>query len=317
MASTSSYPVPCGPCTKEKVNNKAGIWCYNCNEGLCSTCSGHHKKFGSTRDHKTIDIQTYKSCKPSIGAIKTKCDAHDQQFNLYCPSHLLPCCDECVSTHHSKCTGIKSLTSVVEKTKIKQNKASVEKHINSILLFLNTTADKKTKNIKKGEQQYKSIKESISKLRKEINKHLDQLEKKIYKEADTVWSEEKAKLTGFITEIEEKKKSLKEIQGDLHIVKVHASKLQSFLGVHQIEQVVHQCQRYVEDIEKMKYEISCEVDIKIEQNDEIEIILREIKSLKSFGEVKVVKSKLTINRETSVSRDAQGESISISNKLVK
>ncbi|CAG2217775.1 MAD2 [Mytilus edulis] len=307
MSSVSSNPVPCGPCKQEKVNTKAYIWCYNCNEGLCSTCSGHHKKFGSTRDHKTIDIQTYKSYKPSIGAIKTKCDPHDQQFNLFCPSHLMPCCDECISNLHTKCTGIKSLTSVVEKTKIEQSKASVEKDIKSILLFLNTTAVNRTSNIQKGEQQYKRIKESVGKIRKEINKHLDLLEKKLCKDADTVWSEEKAKLSGFITEIEEKKKTLMEIQGDLHTVNVHSSKLQSFLWMHQIEQTVHQCQRYVEDMETVNYEISSDVDIKIEQNEQIEKILSQLKSLKSFGEVKVVKSHITMNRETSVRREAQVE----------
>ncbi|XP_071133110.1 uncharacterized protein [Mytilus edulis] len=307
MSSVSSNPIPCGPCKQEKVNTKAYIWCYNCNEGLCSTCSGHHKKFGSTRDHKTIDIQTYKSYKPSIGAIKTKCDPHDQQFNLYCPSHLMPCCDECISNHHTKCTGIKSLTSVVEKTKIEQSKASIEKDIKSLLLFLNTTAVNRTSNIQKGEQQYKRLKESVGKIRKEINKHLDLLEKKLCKDADTVWSEEKAKLSGFSTEIEEKKKTLMEIQDDLHTVSVHSSKLQSFLWMHQIEQTVHQCQRYVEDMETLNYEISSDVDIKIEQNEQIEKILKEIKSLKSFGEVKVVKSQIIMNRETSVRREAQVE----------
>ncbi|XP_071150676.1 uncharacterized protein [Mytilus edulis] len=48
----------------------------------------------------------------------------------------MPCCDECTSTNHSKCTGIKSLTSVVEKTQVEKSKESIEKDINSILHFL-------------------------------------------------------------------------------------------------------------------------------------------------------------------------------------
>ncbi|CAC5419633.1 unnamed protein product [Mytilus coruscus] len=75
--------------------------------------------------------------------------------------------------------------------------------------------------------------------------------------------------------------------------------------MHQIEQIVHQCQCYAEDMENNE-KIS-EIDIKIEQNDEIEKILRELKSLESFGEVKVVKSKIAMNRETSVRREAQVE----------
>ncbi|CAC5408965.1 unnamed protein product [Mytilus coruscus] len=154
----SSKPIPCGPCQEGKVKTKADIWCYNCDEGLCSTCSGHHKRSKGTRDHKTIDIKCYK---PSIVAIKTECDKHGQQLNLYCPSHLMPCCDQCISTSHSKCTGIKSLASVVEKTKIEKSTQSVQKQIDSIKYFLDKLINNKSKNIKRSEQENDNIKELI------------------------------------------------------------------------------------------------------------------------------------------------------------
>ncbi|CAC5403572.1 unnamed protein product [Mytilus coruscus] len=295
MASNQS--VPCGPCQRRKLNTNAEIWCYNCDEGLCSKCSGQHKK--QTGDHKTIDIKSYK---PSIRSIKTECDKHNQQLKLYCPFHLTPCCDECISSHHSKCTGIKSLANAVEQFKIEQSKESVEKDINSVLLLLNTMANEKSRNIIKGEQQCKSIKESIKNIRQEINKHLDHIEAKLYKNADTVWSEEKSKLTGMINEIEDKKKNLKKIQDDLHTVTVNSSKLQSFLGIHHIEQKVQQCQ-YAVDMENEK--MVSEVEIKIQQNDDIKKILRELQSLKSFGEVKIVKSQIAMSSETCVRREPQ------------
>ncbi|CAC5425669.1 unnamed protein product [Mytilus coruscus] len=307
----SSKPVRCGPCKQDKVSTKADIWCYNCDEGLCSTCSGHHKRFKSTGDHKTIDIQTYKRYKHPVRSIKTECDAHGEQLNLYCPSHLMPCCDECISSHHSKCTGIKSLAKVVDETKIDNSKESVEDEIISILHFLNKMANKKSKNIKKGEHQYGSIKESISNIRREINQHLEQLEKKLCKEADTTWDREKSKLKGFISEIEEKKKKVKKIQDDLHAGTIRTSKLQSFLWVHIIEQKVHQYRQYVEDVESN--DEASEVDIQIKRNDETEKILSELKSLKTFGDVKVVKSDRTKRRVTSWNRRAQVKSREQSN----
>ncbi|CAC5371268.1 unnamed protein product [Mytilus coruscus] len=153
----SSKPIPCGPCQEGKVNTKADIWCYNCDEGLCSTCSSHHKRSRGTRNHKTIDIKSYK---PSIPAIKTECDKHGKQLNLYCPSHLMPCCDECISTSHSKCTGIKSLAGVVEKTKIEKSTQSIEKQIDSITHFLDKLIENKSINISRGEQEIKSIQKS-------------------------------------------------------------------------------------------------------------------------------------------------------------
>ncbi|XP_052068096.1 uncharacterized protein LOC127707542 [Mytilus californianus] len=304
----SNKPILCGPCHKGEINTKADIWCFNCDEGLCSTCLSHHKRSKGTCDHKTIDIKSYK---PSIQAIKTECGKHGQQLNLYCPSHLMPCCDECISTSHSKCTGIKSLVSVVEKTKIEKSKESIETDINSILNLLVTLINNKSKNIETGENQCLSIKKSIKGIRQEINKHLDHLEKKLSQEIDTIWNQEKSKATDFTSEIEGKKEHLKEMKRNLQTVTSNTTKLQSFIGVHQIEQKVHQCQRYVEDLEND--ERTKELDIKMKQNDDIEKILNKLGTLKSLGEVIVIKTEVAMNRETSVKRKAQVESKEQSN----
>ncbi|CAG2227691.1 unnamed protein product [Mytilus edulis] len=304
----SNKVILCGPCQEGKVNTKADIWCYNCNEGLCSTCSGQHKKFKGTRDHKTIDIKRYK---PSIRAINTECDIHGQQLKLYCPSHLMPCCDECISINHSKCTGIKSLEGVVDNTKIEKSTKKIDMDINSTLQILNEIMSNKSGNIQRGEEQVDSIKETIGKYRKKINKHLDDLEKKLCQETDTILNQEKSKASDLKTEIDGKQKNLKKMQEHLHTVIPHTSKLQSFLGLHQIEQQVHQCQRYVEDLEDD--ERTKEFDIKMKQNDEIEKILSKLGSLESLGEVMVVKKNIDLNRETSVKRKAQVESREQSN----
>ncbi|XP_063418756.1 repetitive organellar protein-like isoform X2 [Mytilus trossulus] len=263
------------------------------------------KRFKGTRDHKTIDIKNYN---PSVQTIKTECDKHDQQLTLYCPSHLIPCCDECISNTHMECTGIKSLASIVEKTKIEKSKESVEKEINSILQLLGKIVNNKSQNIKRGEQEYESIKEFIVKIRNEIDEHLTHLEKKIYQEADNILNQEKSKATDLITEIEEKQKILKKMQDQLHTVMPHASKLQSFLGVHQIEQQVHQCQRYIDDLEND--DRAKKFNIKMEENNETEKI---IKKLESLGELTVVKTDMDLNRETSVRMKAQVESREKSN----
>ncbi|XP_052080041.1 uncharacterized protein LOC127718125 [Mytilus californianus] len=162
-------------------------------------------------------------------------------------------------------------------------------------------AHNKSENIQRGERQHQSIKKSVRKIRKEINKHLEHLETKILKEADTVWSQEKSKLTGFITEIEEKEKSLKELKNNLRTSNVHASKLQSFLGVHQIEQQVHQYQLYIEE----QNETVREVDMLLKPNNEIDQILSKVKLIISLGEVEVDETKTTLRKETSVNKEAQ------------
>ncbi|CAG2225589.1 unnamed protein product [Mytilus edulis] len=304
----SNKPIPCGPCQEGKVNNEADIWCYNCDEGLCSTCSTHHKQSRGTRNHKTIDIKSYK---PSIPVIKTECDKHGQQLNMYCPSHLMPCCDKCISTSHTKCTGIKSLDSVVEKTKIENSTQSIEKQIDIIKHFLEKFIENKSINISRGEKENKNIKKLIVNIRKKINNHLINLEKKFCNEADAILNHEKSTATDLMTEIEGKQKKLQEMKDHLHTVISNTSKLQSFLGVHQIEQQVHQCQRYVDDLEND--DRAKEFNIKMKQNNEIETILSKIESFETLAEVMVVKTNIDLNKDTSVKREAQVESREQSN----
>ncbi|XP_063422033.1 uncharacterized protein LOC134706745 [Mytilus trossulus] len=299
----SSEPIPCGPCQEGQLKTKADIWCYNCDEGLCSTCSGHHKRFKGTCDHKTVDIKSYK---PSIHAIKTECDKHGQQLILYCPRHAKPCCDECISEIHSKCTGIKSFASVVEKTIIEKSKESVERDINSILHILDKILNNKSTNIKIREKQYEGTKESMVKLRIRMNKYLDCLEEKFDKETDNLWDKEKSAAKDFISEVEGKKKTLKEIKEHLHIVTTNSSKNHSVLGVHQLEQQIHQYQQYVDDLEND--DRAKEFYITMTQNDDIKKIVDQLGLLKSIGEVTVVTTQSGLTRVSRVRMKAEVES---------
>lgn len=122
-----------------------------------------------------------------------------------------------------------------------------------------------------GEDQCLGIKKSIEDIRKEINKHLDKLKEKICQKAETIWNQEKSAATDFISEVEGRTKSLKEIKANVPTVMSHASKLQSFLCIHQIEQQVYKCQRCIEDWETD--EKVREFDIKLAQYSKLENIL--------------------------------------------
>lgn len=101
------------------------------------------------------------------------------------------------------------------------------------------------------------------------------------------------------------------MQDNLQIVTEQNSKFQSFLGLHQIGEKVHQCQCYVDGIENT--DMAYKVDLQVEHNDEIEKILNELQSIKSLGEVEVYKTRIAIDRETTVNKKAQVETRKQSN----
>ncbi|CAG2244413.1 unnamed protein product [Mytilus edulis] len=121
----------------------------------------------------------------------------------------------------------------------------------------------------------------------------------------------KSKASNVVTEIEEKKVNLNEMKDQLLTVTTHSSKLHTFLEMHQIEQQVHQCQRYVEDLEADDRTKAFE--IKLKHNSDIDKTISKLESLKTLGEIFVDKTEMAVKAETSVGRRAQVESREQSN----
>ena len=81
--------------------------------------------------------------------------------------------------------------------------------------------------------------------------------------------------------------------------------------MHKIEQQVHQCQRYVEDLEADDRTKAFE--IKHKHNSDIDKTISKLESLKTLGEIFVDKTEMAVKAETSVGRRAQVESREQSN----
>ncbi|VDI13243.1 Hypothetical predicted protein [Mytilus galloprovincialis] len=192
-----------------------------------------------------------------------KCDEHNQQVILYCPGHLILCCDKCIST-----------------------------------------VSNKSRNIKTGENNYISIQKSIKEIRKELNKHLDHLEKNLFQELDTIWNHEKSKATDSSLKIDKKRTNLQEMKEDLQRSK------QKLLNYNHSYICIGLNRKYinVNDMWMFNDDRANDVDIKMKQNNEIEKILSKIKSLESLGEIIVDQSEINLKIETNKHKEAQVES---------
>lgn len=297
----TSNCIKCGPCGADKTISAAVIWCYNCNEGLCSKCSVQHKRLKLTHGHKTFDVKTY----TKLPQINTECHEHSRQFDLYCQIHLTPCCDECVSIQHSKCSEIKCLATVIDKTKTAIITSLLEKDIASILSTFDEVINTKTENIKHGDEKQQKIQEDIKHITKGLqSNHLDRLKVELQNDLDSVWDNEKLKTKAFINEIEEKKTDLNEILHSLLALRKHSSKTQQFLGVHQIEQQMNQYKRYIDQLwqdGRMK-----DVCIDVEENSNFLKVVTAVESLESLGHVFVVRKEATRDNDN-ISREVQVE----------
>ncbi|CAG2256928.1 unnamed protein product [Mytilus edulis] len=277
----SSTPVMCGPCEAEKDSTKASIWCNNCEEGLCSICCDQHKKFKTTRDHKTVDIDAYSKLPMFIRSIKTDCERHGLKLHLYCPNHLCPCCEVCVSSDHSNCVEIKSMTSVVQKENLEDSVHYLDYEIKSVLnvyekiiISINESKEDRHKTLL-------GIRENTASIRKKINENLDRLETKLNSELSFIVNKEEAHERDVVREIERKKHNITEMQQHMNLLLKHSSKLQSFLGIYHLTQQVHQHQKFLDDKDNDNKIIAA--NIKLEQNVDFTRLVSSFESLEHLG----------------------------------
>ncbi|CAC5417210.1 TRIM56 [Mytilus coruscus] len=283
----SSEVVQCGQCSSKAKSKKADIWCDNCEKGLCASCSMNHRKSKLTLHHKTVTIETYIKIPKFIRSTSTECFKHRQLLISYCPNHLRPCCKECISSDHTKCTGIESLKNILEKTNVGDIKQALEKDSKTILCSFDKISDKILDNMKKRDNQYKIIKESAKQIRKEVNAQIDRLETRLFKEVDILMDRENVKTIDFKNQVHEEKHRVEEIVKQLQMVETHHAKMQTFLAVHEIEQQLHQYQLSVQD--KAKHDTYIEFEISVKYDKMLEQILSSFRLLESFGNISVCK----------------------------
>ena len=75
----------CAICEERHISKPAFEWCLNCQEGLCSDCSEHHKLSKASREHISYQISEYQK----LTSIKHFCSEYNEKFLLYCVHHIL------------------------------------------------------------------------------------------------------------------------------------------------------------------------------------------------------------------------------------
>ena len=102
----------CEPCLSENEQEKASMYCYDCNEYLCDSCGKLHKKFKTFKGHNIGDLLNV----PFVIAEQffdslTACPCSTQEHAVfYCIDHKQMCCNNCTETVHSVCTKLDSQT---------------------------------------------------------------------------------------------------------------------------------------------------------------------------------------------------------------
>jgi len=188
---------------------KATAYCLQCKIYLCSTCTRHHKTIPATVSHKLLEGDKFPSFYPTgHGKNIKQCPDHpDEEIKFYCPSHDLLCCRDCnVLYKHDQCDKqyipkiSKEFHKSSEYTKLTDEFQSVEDKIKDFFKKIDTCLEA-VKSLKK------NVFEQFTRYKELIMAYLDQREKELFAELNTISDQDTAAL-------EELKATAKTIQDD-------------------------------------------------------------------------------------------------------
>ncbi|XP_052073366.1 uncharacterized protein LOC127711378 [Mytilus californianus] len=235
--SMASVNPSCHLCEEEDVSNVAVVWCTDCETFLCKDCERHHIKSKASKRHQTLALDNYKKLPSFIVEIKSRCEKHDAKYDFYCKFHGDPCCVKCIKDKHKDCRDLDPLVEVLKNIKTSAKVSNLDKEFNNlhenfetVVKYLNfrtaTLEENKTESL-----------QEIRNLRASINKHLDDIEKKLVDDLSVEFNKIRIKYDNLTSEMEDKKKSIQHLQNDFSKMTLYAADLQIYLGLQYLEKL--------------------------------------------------------------------------------
>ncbi|XP_071149178.1 E3 ubiquitin-protein ligase TRIM71-like [Mytilus edulis] len=288
----------CGPCSERYTTKPSAYWCSDCQEAICDDCQEHHKVLKVTRSHELIPIDKYKSLPSFITDIQQSCTYHNEKYQQYCVAHLLPICFKCIK-EHQKCNVI-PLDEVTNNAKTSGHLQDLETRLVDLLQNIDRIKKDRKANLYSIQEKKERYLAEIQQRRNQINKHLDKLETEIIQDLEEKECQCKENIQKILSEVEEKKNLIIENQTNLQSIKQHASDLQTFLAMRNIEVKVLENEQYLQSLVETNkldlVDLTCNVDPGV---------LSILDSLKTFGSIEIDKKSSSIRLIREKDKQAQ------------
>ena len=234
----STSPSFCGMCDNRHIFKPSEVWCRDCEEGLCTECIEYHSSGKLSRGHTTIPIAEYQKLPSYVLKIKEHCNEHQEKFNLYCKEHECPCCGICNVKNHSDCKNVAIMEEIIKNVKTSSMFNETEHLIKEMIETIGKIRQNRETNSSAVKEQKRIIENEIQELRTQINNHLDRLQENLMMELDEAEIQVTDETRELLVSLDEKQKELTEYQTNIVNIKMHASNLQTFIAVKQIEKQI-------------------------------------------------------------------------------
>ncbi|CAC5365066.1 unnamed protein product [Mytilus coruscus] len=276
--------VQCGPCGYKHVTKSAKKWCANCEEGFCGECEKSHKSMKVTRDHKMISIKDYRQIQDI--KVSINCEIHGKKLELYCKKHDTAVCVFCVPSEHKTCSSsdVISIDKASKNPKQSTALSDLEETVAVTLKSLKHCINDQETALKNVDTDEKTIRKTIADTRMNLNKYLDELERKVLLDLKSQHGNSQLKFVKFLNQLKQQEKEIENLREQTLKLKRYATDLQVFLGTRELNKTMN------EKIGSLKEEI------RDHTNDRIELEIHHVlgvlmKEVGQFGVIKVIETK--------------------------
>ncbi|CAG2200919.1 unnamed protein product [Mytilus edulis] len=298
----------CSICDLRHLTKPSTSWCSECDQALCDECKEYHSLSRGTQNHETIGIDDYQSLSQSVTVYSSHCSTHNDKYQMYCQTHDTPLCLFCVEKH-IECKDVIHLSKKTKDIKTSDTWKDTEQSLIDIDENIDIMETKVKQNIEEIGEQKGSILTNISRVRQEISNHLDKLEESFRNEVTKIEDQSTRNIKDTLQMLDEKKTERLKYQQQLQDMKMYASDLQTYLGLHQISSDIVKLESSLQSvIEKGsldKVSLTCSI------NESLNDIARSIKTFGTIAETKVPTS-ITYIRQ----KDKQAQIIGVNPKSI-
>ncbi|XP_071123643.1 uncharacterized protein [Mytilus edulis] len=240
----------CGICDFRHVTKPSIVWCSECEEGLCDDCIEHHSISKSSRDHNTVPISYYQNLPTEVLQVAQSCTKHNQKYQIFCKIHDCPCCKKCIIDEHNECKEFVDIDDVIKNVKLSNAFNEIELTLSCMVEYIKRVKKDCDENLLSIKEQKEQIETKIIQARVAINNHLNLLEQTLIETLSLTIAKKNTKIHHFLKLVEKTDKEIKDFQSNHLKIKEHASELQTFLFLKQMEHDIATTEEYIQSINK-------------------------------------------------------------------
>ncbi|XP_063414674.1 uncharacterized protein LOC134696682 [Mytilus trossulus] len=288
----------CTLCKEDDISSNAITWCTECDVFLCTDCEKHHKRSKASKEHSTMRTVDYHKLPRFMLETSNRCQDHDKRYELYCAFHSCPCCIHCIANKHQKCQDLKPLDDILKDFKssaavplLKKDLQDLRESFEEVLKHLKDKI--KTIHI----QKINGIQE-VRTTRKLLNDYFDKLEKEILTDLESQHSKLATDMEALVQQTENRAELIEQLQEDFSTMTKHATEVQTYIGLREIEKTTSQATKYLDELESS----SQFNDVEISVSSTVKSILQDVKS---FGNISVKSSRKIFQTKTGRKDQAQ------------